>query len=97
MGNYATLFQNVFADRQTDTLLLFVTDERKMRIKQVVGGIALSFLGKLYNIDQHVRKSVACHGAIRATLEFEIQKQAAIAGKNRKRPKRSVALKGAQR
>jgi hypothetical protein len=31
-------------------LLLFVTDERKMSIEQVVRGIALSVLSKLHNI-----------------------------------------------
>jgi hypothetical protein len=50
VGNCAPLLQNILAHGETDPLLLFVTDERKMSIEQVVRGIALSVLSKLHNI-----------------------------------------------
>src|ERR1035441_2892463 len=97
MGDGAALLQDVFADGQTNALLLLVTDEREVGVEEVVGGVAVALPGEVDDVDEHVRKGVASHRAIRAAVHLEVEKQAAIAAEDRERPERSVALKRAQR
>src|SRR5437667_2030874 len=52
------LLQHVFAYRQARAGLLLVTDQRQMRIEQVVRGVALAGLRQFDDVDQQFRKSV---------------------------------------
>src|SRR4051794_7861850 len=51
-GNDAALLQNVFAYRKSRTRLLLVTDQRQMRVEQIVRGVALAGLRQFYDINQ---------------------------------------------
>ena len=97
MGDGAALLQNVLADGEADALLLLVADEREMRVEEIVRGVALACLRELDDIDQHVGEGVAGHRAVRSALHLEIEEQAAVAGEDRERAERSLALKAAQR
>ena len=74
--------QHIFSDRESNSLLLLVTDQRKMGIKQVVGLIPLACLLKPNHVSQHLRESIARHGAVGTALHFEIQEQRTVAGEN---------------
>src|ERR1700691_766225 len=43
-GNDAALLQYIFADSQANRRLLFVTDQRQMRVEQVMRGVTAAFL-----------------------------------------------------
>src|ERR1700722_296163 len=73
----AASLQHIFAHRQTDARLLFIAQERQMRVEQVMRLLALAGPGKTNDIDEHIWKGIAGHGAVGAALHLEIKKQAA--------------------
>src|ERR1700730_8559681 len=64
--------QNIFAHCQADTWLLFITDQRKVRVKEIVSSIAFSCCSKSYHVYQHVREAIPGHCSVGPTLDFEV-------------------------
>src|SRR6516164_6534624 len=89
-GDDPPLLQQVFAHGKTCARLLLVTNERQVRIEQIMRGIAFAVLREAHDIDQEFRESIARHGAVGTPLHLEIQKQPAIAAEDRERPQRTV-------
>jgi hypothetical protein len=73
VGDGATLLQDVFADRETDSLLLLIANEREMSIEKVMGGVALVRLRELDNVDEHVGEGIAGHRAVSSALQLNVE------------------------
>src|SRR5260370_10621012 len=92
----AAVHQHIFADREADTRLLLVADQRKVRIKKVVSSVAPSSRGMSDKVHQHVREAVTGHCAVGSAFHFEVQKYTAIATKNGDASHGALALVGTQ-
>src|SRR3984893_13364747 len=88
--------QHIFAYGKSDTRLLLVTDQRKVRIKKVMSSVAPSSRGMPDEVHQHVREAVTRHCAVGPALHFEVQKYTAVATENGDVSHRTLELIGAQ-
>src|ERR1700675_4228638 len=70
----AAAHQDIFAYRKADTGLLLVADQRKVRIKKVMSGVAPPSRGMSDQVHQHVGEAVTSHCAVRAAFHLEVQK-----------------------
>jgi hypothetical protein len=96
MSNRSALLQDVLADREADTLLLLVTDEREVGVEEIVRGVSPACVRELDDIDQHVWERIAGHGAVGSPLHLEVEKEATVAGEDGDGTKSAVTLKLAQ-
>ena len=78
-------------------MLLLVSDERKVGVEEVVGGVAVALLHEVDDVDEHVGEGVAGHCAVGSTLHLEVEEEATVAGEDGERAQGAVALEGSQR
>ena len=96
MGDGAAFLQDVFADGETDVLLLLVADEGKVGVEEIVGGVAVALLGEVDDVDEHVGEPVAGHGAVGSTLKLEVEEERAVAGEDGDGAHGAFVLEGAE-
>src|SRR3977135_909799 len=81
-GDRAAPAENLLSDREADADLLFLTDQRKIAIENILGVLGAPRGERFAHPHQHFRISKAGHGPVRAAVELLRQVEPAIAAQD---------------
>ena len=79
MSDRSALLQDVLADREADALLLLVTHQRQVGVKEIVRGVAPARVRELDDIDQATCLRDAAEAAQSATMSLSTAESLASA------------------